>query len=57
MTLTGFPLIDPECKALKRHQIVWCGMALCCLHNYSRDPVREPRSYTMPRTQELKDAA
>lgn len=55
--LTGFPLIGAPCRAMKRHQLVWYGMALCCVHDYSRDPVKEPRSYTLPRTPDLKEAA
>jgi hypothetical protein len=41
-------LVHPECKAMKVHLIEWAGIGLCCIHDYSGDGKREPRSYTRP---------
>lgn len=45
---TTTALVNPHCRAMKRHLIVWAGIGLCCIHDYSRDEKREPRSFTQP---------
>lgn len=36
------PLIDPLCRQLETHQIVWAGLGLCCLNDDRRWPHDQP---------------
>lgn len=42
------PLVHPQCRADKQHMVIYAGIGLCCVTDYSKDPAKEPRSYTMP---------
>lgn len=48
MTHATNPLVGEQCRQLKQHVIIYAGLGLCCLTDYSRDKKQPPRSYTRP---------
>lgn len=42
--MAAFPLVASECRKQRKHTLVWIGMALCCMTDYTQDPVLEPGS-------------
>lgn len=52
---TGTPLVNPECRAMRQHVLIWYGVGLCCITDYSRDPVHAPRPGTVRATQPSAD--
>jgi hypothetical protein len=42
------PLVNAQCRKDKQHMVIYGGVGLCCVHDYSKDPVKQPRSYTLP---------